>query len=146
VQRLEDASRNATLVADGDWRHRFWADTDRRDDEQRIRGGIVHEDRRAPRADRVRHLAKDRPRRFVERDRTAEDLADRIEQIDLLVTLGELARRVLYLHRRLEVLRDDGQHEVEVIARACARRRTRTNGNPGRTRRRHASDDHRADR
>ena len=50
-------------------------------------------------------------------DGSAEDLAGRVEAIDLLVALGELVGRVLDLERRLQVVGDDRQEELEPPAR-----------------------------
>src|SRR6185437_8463298 len=60
--------------------------------------------RRSARADRLGDFDEDRLRGFVEGDRAAEDLADRVQQVDLLVPLGELVGGVLDFERRLEVL------------------------------------------
>ena len=105
--RAEDARAHAARIVDADRRNGGEIDAERGDGAQRIRRAVVHEHRRAPRADRLGDFAEDRLRRFVERDGAAEDLADRVEEIDLLVPLGELVRGVLHLERGLQVLRDD---------------------------------------
>src|SRR5213078_139856 len=52
--------------------------------------GIVHQERGAPGTHHRRHLAQDSPGRLVQANRVAEDLADGIDQVDLLVALGQL--------------------------------------------------------
>ena len=78
----------------------------------------MHEDRGAARADRLRDLLEDERRGGLHRHRAAEDLADRVEEIDLLVSLGELVGGVLDLERRLQRMRDDGQQELQIERRA----------------------------
>ena len=65
---------------------------------------VMHHQRRTPRAHHRRHFAQDPVRRLVQPDRVAEDLADRVDQIDFLVPprqLGrDLAGLLLGLHHR----------------------------------------------
>jgi hypothetical protein len=55
-----------------------------------------------------------------EGDGTSEDFADRIEEIDLLVALGQLVRRVLHLQCRLQILRHHRQQERHIAAQLDA--------------------------
>ena len=100
---------------------------------------------RAPRADSLRDLGEDRLRRLLERYGASEDLADRVEEIDLLVALGELVRGVLDLERGLEILGDDGKEEPReqrarsLDGRARVRRRARRAADRARARPRHSA-------
>ena len=60
---------------------------------------------------------ENRLRGLVERHRATEDLADRVEEVDLLIALGELVRRVLDLERRLQILCDDREEKAHEYAR-----------------------------
>ena len=83
---------------------------------QRIGHAVVHQNRCAPGADGLGDLAQDRGGGFLEPHGATEDLTDRIEEIDLFVAFGELGRRVLHLHRRLQNLGYDGGEEPEEVA------------------------------
>ena len=67
-------------------------------------------------------------------DGAAEDLADRVEKIDLLVSFGELVGRVLDLERVLEILRHDGKQELEIAVDLAALDRARAEREPRATR------------
>jgi hypothetical protein len=114
VLRAEHARRHAPRIADGDPRRLLQRRAEHRDRVQRVGWFVVHEDRRAPRAHRLRDLDQDGRGGLLQRHGAAEDLADRVEEVDLLVALGQLVRGVLHLERRLEVLRDDGRQELQV--------------------------------
>ena len=94
-----------------------------RDGLKSVRHTIVHQDRAAPCADRLRDLLEDRRGGLLERDRAPQNLGDRVEKVDLLVALGELVGGVLDFERRLEVLPDDGGEEARVALERSVRDR-----------------------
>ena len=55
------------------------------DEPQHMRPRVVHQQRRAARADDGGHFPQDPVRRFIQPDRVPEDLADRVDQVDFLV-------------------------------------------------------------
>ncbi len=81
----------------------------------------MHEDGRVPRSDRLGNLGEDRRRGFLECDGSAEDLADSVKEIYLLVTLGELERGVLDFLRAAKNLSDEWEQKPEVRLRRLAR-------------------------
>jgi hypothetical protein len=105
----------------------------------------VNEDRRLARAYRLRDLGEDGCRRILESDGSAQDLADRIEKIDLLISLRQLGRRVLDLQRRLHELRDDGHQQIDVAVFGLRVHVARPDGQPDLFRRMDAGDEQRAE-
>src|SRR5205085_11245447 len=77
-----------------------------------------------------------------ERHRTTEDLADRVEKIDLLITLRQLIRRVLDFQCRLQKLRHHWHHEPHVAVEIGVWHTTRTELQPGATWSRHGRHQH----
>src|SRR5207302_6593737 len=92
----------------------------RRNDAQHVRFRVVHEQRGAARPHHRRDFVQDPLRRLVQPDRVTEDLADRVDQIDLLVALRQL-------RRDLDGVALGGQHGADDLGelpshpRACAR-------------------------
>src|SRR4051812_28606036 len=93
-------------------------------------------------ADRFTHFLQDRRRALLERYRAAENLADGIEEVDLLVAFRELVRGVLHLHRVLEELREDGTQELEIAVQLHSLDGTRTECDPRSARSAHGDDEH----
>jgi hypothetical protein len=81
---------------------------------QRVRPRVVDQDRRHAGANSLRDLCKDCGRRILEGDGPAENLADRVEEIDLLVSFGELRRGVLYFKRSLSELGHDRHQQLDM--------------------------------
>ena len=115
---------------------------DRRDGLQRVGYTIVHENRAAPGADRFGDLLEDRRRRFLERHGAPENLRDRVEEVDLLVALGELVRGVLHLERRLQILSHDRAEEPRVALERRLRHGRWSRDDPGFARPGDPRDDH----
>src|SRR5688500_10133757 len=101
------------------------------DDVERVGCRLVNENRGMPRTDRLRYFREDRGRGVLESNRAAKDLADRIEEIDLLVTLRELECGVLDFLRSPQNLSDERQQHAKVIFTDGALRLTRCDGKPG---------------
>jgi hypothetical protein len=70
---------------------------------------VEHHNRCAPRADDRAHLAGDRLRGLLELDRLAQDLADGVEEVDLLVAAGQLLAQKRPLALRLQQRADQRQ-------------------------------------
>src|SRR5258708_3294867 len=130
MQRSEDPGADAGFVAEGNRLHRGGVGTENGDRSQRLARAVEDENRAAPRANGIRYLAKDRACRFFQRDSAAENLADRVEKIDLLVALGELVGRMLDFERGLDVLGYDRKEEVEQLIQNSARALARADGEP----------------
>src|SRR5204862_252273 len=80
-------------------------------------------------------------RGFLERNCAAEDLTDRVEEIDLLVPFRQFVPRLLDLECRLQVLRDDRHHEAHVALEINLRHRAWTEPEPGPARARYGRDE-----
>ena len=106
--RAKHACADAASVVDRDRRDVSAVGAERGDGAQRV--ASRDRARGSTRAARrpSRDLGEDRRRRLLERDGAAENLADRVEEVDLLVAFGELVRGVLDLERGLQVLRTTG--------------------------------------
>jgi len=65
-------------------------------------------------AHRLRDFGENRGSRVFQRHRAPENLADRVKEIDLLVSLRELGGGVLYLERGLGELRHDRHQQLDV--------------------------------
>src|SRR5215218_4874830 len=131
VQGAEDVRAHTAAVVEGDGpdRHAFAAKAC--DDGEGLRIGLVHEDGGSPCPDGLAHFAQDGGGTLLERHRAPQDLADRVEEIDLLVALGELVGCVLHLERVLQILRDDGTQELQIAVDLPALDRTRAQHEPG---------------
>ena len=88
----EHARRNRAGVVHFDRVHGLRLHAARRDEPEHALLGIVHQQRGATRPHHRGHLAQDALRRLVQPDGVAQDLADRVDQVDLLVALGQLGR------------------------------------------------------
>ena len=75
----EHACADAARVVDVNGRNGNGIDTEGGHGAEGVRGPVVHQDRRAPGADRLGDLAQNRARRFVQRHGATENLADRIK-------------------------------------------------------------------
>ncbi len=67
---------------------------------------------------------------FLECHRPSENLGDGVEQVDLLVPLGELRGRVLHLERSLNQQSDDREQQIEIIGEWHAMILTWSDGEP----------------
>jgi hypothetical protein len=89
--------RDAARIIECDGRNVHGCRAERRDALERVGDAVVHEDRASTRAHSLGDLAEDRGRRFLQGECATEDLRDRVEEVYLLVALGELVGRVLHL-------------------------------------------------
>ena len=89
--------------------------------------GVVHPEGGAAGAQDAGHLFQDRPRRLFQRDDGAQDLADGVEEGDLLVPLGDLAAEGAHL---LVVAGHAGQGGAQEARRARRLVRPARRGSP----------------
>src|SRR4029078_8529942 len=85
------------------------------DNVQNIICRVVNENRSVPGADCLRYLGQNSRRCFLESDRSAEYLTDRVQKIDFFVTLGEVECCVLYLLCTAQNLRHHWQKHSQMI-------------------------------
>jgi hypothetical protein len=105
----------------------------------------VDEDRRLARSYCLGDLGEDRSCRIFESDRSTEDLTNRVEKIDLFVSLGQFGRRVLDLQRRLHELRNDGHEQIDMAVFRLRIHLAGAYGQPDLLRRVNAGDEQRAE-
>ena len=82
--------RDRALVVHADRLQPVEPEAPRRHGPQHAGRLVEHHDRRAPGADHGAHLARDRLGGLLEPHRLSQDLADRVEEVDLLVPAAQL--------------------------------------------------------
>jgi hypothetical protein len=127
VERPEHAGGEAVRVAGRHRRDRVDVDPLGRHGLQGVGHAVVLEDRGAGGAHRLADLAQDRGGGLLQGDGAAEDLADGVEEVDLLVALGEFPGGLVHLGGGPEVRLD---HVAD-------HRRVRLEGRAGRRRAEH---------
>ena len=103
----EDARGNRPRIIHFDRRHIAQLHAAGGDETQDMAARIVHQQRRAARADHRRNLAQDSTGGLIQPDRVAEDLADRVDQVDFLVAPRQLGRDLGRFLFRLQHRADD---------------------------------------
>ena len=139
VLRAKDASRHGRRVVHRNVGYRPGRPEHRRGTQQ-PHGAIEHIDGAASRAHRLGNLGEDGGRRILERHGAPQDLANGIEEVDLLVPFGQVLRGVTHLELRTQHLRGNRQEQLGAQSRR-ARVGTGAEHQPHRPRAGHARHD-----
>src|SRR5690349_6653358 len=112
--RAKHARRYRLGIVDGNWRCLLCVGANGGDDLKNVSSRIVDENGSVRCTDSFRDFGENCRRIFFERNRAPENFPDRVEEIDLLVTLGELDRGLFYLLRSAKNLGDDRKKQPKV--------------------------------